>query len=605
MTINFNFKKYLKYIFLALLCYILFNSFTNVKAWTDLSSDYIVNYTNDDNSNIASFLIKGDTNDFNNLLITEFNNNDFNSYYDSVKSVVATQLGYASWELFTNDYYYITDLWFVPNSNFTSGSISINFYWCKKDSANASLFNLSMATTTRSSSTPTINTNLTYWTQFGAIYRQGNGLHFTRSINDFYLGAGNRYYNWDYGLLGFIKECKSSNIGCNVRDYDSSTKTLTINFSDNNGDFIHYVDSNKEQLNLYFAKVNAFLQNTDYLFQKAILNDNSSNIYNLVEPIATNVLSKLIIIPENVQQLSNNALGVTVNTVSNTLTGFYTNPTYSTFCSNQRPFVNKVCNIYASDILEQDRVNSNYINEIGFYFNKNEISFQGNYKVVTFRLYTPYNLKILDSFYTTNSTGNSLIPFTIISQQLVDYSLYREYVVVLQPDSSTVSTDQLTSLHFSFSYLSDFVSEIPADYSFGVYNTIKFSSYNDTPTASDIEQEINNNPLSSISNNDSNSFFSNFNINDRGLSQFILLPLTYLGNFKNTTCSSITLPIPHINNFSLPCVSSFMNSNVPTIWTLYKLLINGFIIYRLVISLFGDLKNIYKPENDRIEVLDL
>lgn len=600
MTIHFNFRRYIKYIIIFLLAFVCMHSFTNVKAWSNLSDQYIVNYINEDNESLAKFLIKGDTDKLNSYLTQNNLATGFSGYYERVKNKVATDLGYSSFENFEQDYYYITDIWLSPSSSSTR-YVQLSFFYCLKSSSNASLFNLSMATTVRSNSTPTVNANQTYYTQFGAIYRT-NSYYFYQQFEHLDNTTFDSVTSGSFGQ--HVITCNSSSTYCQVVDYNSTDKTLSLEFKNADGRFLHYVDTNKSQLDLYFAKVNAMLTSNDYVFQKSILNDNSNTVYNLIEPIATNVLSRITIIPENIQQLSNNSLGITVNTIFNSLVGFGSNSSFGAWCSNDRPFVNKTCNIYYKDFVEQP-IDADYINEVGFYFNKNEISLQGNYKVVSFRLYTPYNLQVLDSYYTTNTSGNDLLPFEVISQKVVDYSLYRDYVVVLKPHSSSQHSDQITSIRFTFSFLSDFVFVIPTDYSFGVYNTIKISSYNDTPTSTDIESEINNNPISSITNNDTGSFFSNFSINDHGLSQFVTLPLNYIITFKNSSCIPISLPFPHLSNITIPCMSTFISDRVPAVWNLYVVLINGFVIYRILISLLGDIKNIHKPDNDRIEVIDL
>lgn len=90
-----------------------------------------------------------------------------------------------------------------------------------------------------------------------------------------------------------------------------------------------------------------------------------------------------------------------------------------------------------------------------------------------------------------------------------------------------------------------------------------------------------------------------------GLNNIISLPLDFINTIGNT-CTPITLNIPFINtNVTLPCFSSVLSDKVPTIYNLLVVVINGFILYRCCLDIYGIVKNAKNPNSDRIEVLDL
>lgn len=103
-----------------------------------------------------------------------------------------------------------------------------------------------------------------------------------------------------------------------------------------------------------------------------------------------------------------------------------------------------------------------------------------------------------------------------------------------------------------------------------------------------------------------NSFFSDFQSDSHGLSGIITAPIRLLNSLSSSTCSPLIFPLPFVNNnVSLPCMSSIYSSYFPTFLTLYQLITTGLIGYWVLIKLFGHVKGMQDPKDDRIEVLDL
>lgn len=97
---------------------------------------------------------------------------------------------------------------------------------------------------------------------------------------------------------------------------------------------------------------------------------------------------------------------------------------------------------------------------------------------------------------------------------------------------------------------------------------------------------------------------SAFNDNT-GLSAIIGLPLTFVNNLGNS-CQPISLTIPYMDyNFQLPCIQSIVNNYMPALVVVIKVIVNGLIIYWILLDIFKIVKSAKNPEEDRIEVLDL
>ena len=108
------------------------------------------------------------------------------------------------------------------------------------------------------------------------------------------------------------------------------------------------------------------------------------------------------------------------------------------------------------------------------------------------------------------------------------------------------------------------------------------------------------------STNKATDFFNNFDSGDTGtLTDIISLPLDFLDKLNNS-CSSIVLPVPYIGDITLPCLQTYLSSFIPeSLLNLIKLLVNGFLTYKIVISLVDFINSLKDPNNDDLEVMDL
>ena len=90
-----------------------------------------------------------------------------------------------------------------------------------------------------------------------------------------------------------------------------------------------------------------------------------------------------------------------------------------------------------------------------------------------------------------------------------------------------------------------------------------------------------------------------------GIQSIITAPLNFIQGLTNT-CSPISLTIPYINsNVTIPCMKQELTNRVPTVVPVLSTVINGFVIYRILLDIVSIIKNSRDPEDDRIEVLDL
>ena len=90
-----------------------------------------------------------------------------------------------------------------------------------------------------------------------------------------------------------------------------------------------------------------------------------------------------------------------------------------------------------------------------------------------------------------------------------------------------------------------------------------------------------------------------------GLSSIISMPLTFVNSLTNK-CEPIKLTIPYMDaDVSIPCMQSIITSNMPLLANLIKIVVNGFIVYKILLDIFAIVRSARNPEDDRIEVLDL
>ena len=116
--------------------------------------------------------------------------------------------------------------------------------------------------------------------------------------------------------------------------------------------------------------------------------------------------------------------------------------------------------------------------------------------------------------------------------------------------------------------------------------------------------------LSDSYNGTGNSYFDNFTPgNMHGLQNIITLPLDFVSSLNNS-CQAIQLPSIDMYSYhfqlTIPCLSSYVYDSLPSaLIDILKLLINGFIVYRILKWLFDFIIELRDPDYDELEVMDL
>ena len=101
-------------------------------------------------------------------------------------------------------------------------------------------------------------------------------------------------------------------------------------------------------------------------------------------------------------------------------------------------------------------------------------------------------------------------------------------------------------------------------------------------------------------------FFNDFTVNNHGLASIITAPLRLLNSLSSSTCSALVIPLPFVQqNVTLPCMSSIYNTYFHDFLVIYQLITTGLISYWVVIKIYGHVKGMQNPTDDRIEVFDL
>ena len=117
----------------------------------------------------------------------------------------------------------------------------------------------------------------------------------------------------------------------------------------------------------------------------------------------------------------------------------------------------------------------------------------------------------------------------------------------------------------------------------------------------DINNSINNDNV-----DDKTSFFTNFDNDSHGLTGIITLPLTTIQNLANSSCVSLSIPIPFTNsNVSLPCMTQVYQTYIPSVFSIWQVVSFGIISYLICLDIFKMVKGFKDPNDDKVEVLDL
>lgn len=212
---------------------------------------------------------------------------------------------------------------------------------------------------------------------------------------------------------------------------------------------------------------------------------------------------------------------------------------------------------------------------------------------------------------TTRSTSYSVrCPMIMYSQGLT------EIVVAF-----TWPFQQVTTAHYQFSRFVTFEqadsSQVYVDMS-SLNNKLQDQMNNDNKNTQDIinSQNKTTNAINGVNdsinddnvdkaNSKANSFFNDFQSDSHGLSGIITAPLRLIESLSSSTCTSLVLPLPFVSkNATLPCMSTVYNQ-FPTFYSLWQLITTGLIAYWVLIKIFGHIKGMQSPTDDRIEVFNL
>lgn len=101
-------------------------------------------------------------------------------------------------------------------------------------------------------------------------------------------------------------------------------------------------------------------------------------------------------------------------------------------------------------------------------------------------------------------------------------------------------------------------------------------------------------------------FFDGFQSNDHGLSSIITAPLEFIRNLLGHSCQPLTFDLPFVDKeVSLPCIKPIYQQYFGLFFNLYQVITTGVIAYAVGIRIFGIVKGLQDPQNDKIEVLKL
>lgn len=108
-------------------------------------------------------------------------------------------------------------------------------------------------------------------------------------------------------------------------------------------------------------------------------------------------------------------------------------------------------------------------------------------------------------------------------------------------------------------------------------------------------------------NNQADSIINNAAFSDTsGIQTIINAPLNFIRGL-GTTCQPISLQVPYLKNTTLtiPCIKTELNNHIPTLANWIRAVINGFIVYRILLDIVHIIHSSRNPDDDRLEVLDL
>lgn len=144
-------------------------------------------------------------------------------------------------------------------------------------------------------------------------------------------------------------------------------------------------------------------------------------------------------------------------------------------------------------------------------------------------------------------------------------------------------------------------------------NSVQNSLNGVQSSVQDVESAVNqtNDTITNDTVTESNNYLRNNIVNnsafnqDHGITAIVQAPINFLQSLNNKTCSSITLPIPHLGDATIPCMSTIYSTKFSNLYNILKVIINGVICYRLALSVVMIIRGAKDPNEDKIEVMDL
>lgn len=103
----------------------------------------------------------------------------------------------------------------------------------------------------------------------------------------------------------------------------------------------------------------------------------------------------------------------------------------------------------------------------------------------------------------------------------------------------------------------------------------------------------------------SGGFFDDFEDDDYGLSDIIVMPLETIKGITSSTCTPLKFPLPFVNQeVELPCMNTIYSQFGP-ILSIYQTITFGMIAYWVCINIYAMVRNFKNPDSDEIEVMNL
>lgn len=91
-----------------------------------------------------------------------------------------------------------------------------------------------------------------------------------------------------------------------------------------------------------------------------------------------------------------------------------------------------------------------------------------------------------------------------------------------------------------------------------------------------------------------------------GLSAILTTPLNYIRNLNNYTCSSLVIALPFISsNITIPCLSETIYSTLGSLINIIHIVMYGIVSWFIGKDLFQTIFDAFKPNKNKIEVIDL